>query len=126
MTESAARARTFVETLEARDWDSWTALLSPDVVYEMPQSRERIRGRDRYLRFNTTYPGDWHLEPKLVIGDETRAVVWFTWRVGADDSGDAQVFLEFDPDGLITRVTDFWPEPYAPPERADPELFERW
>jgi hypothetical protein len=35
------------------------------------------------------------------------------------------VFLEFDADGLITRVTDFWPEPYEPPERPA-GLVERW
>ena len=28
------------------------------MVYEIPQSRERIRGRDRYLQFNQEYPGD--------------------------------------------------------------------
>jgi hypothetical protein len=126
VNDTADRARSFVETLEARDWDSWTGLLSPDVTYEMPQTRERIRGRDHYLRFNTTYPGDWHLEPKVVIGDDVRAVVWFGWRVGDGDSGDAQVFLEFDASGLVTRVTDFWPEPYDPPQRVDPSLFERW
>ena len=45
-------------------------LLDPDVVYEIPQSRERIRGRDRYVTFNAEYPGDWHLEPRVVLGDE--------------------------------------------------------
>jgi hypothetical protein len=126
MTETVDRARAFLATLEVRDWDGWAALLSPDVVYEMPQTRERIRGRDRYLRFNVTYPGDWHLSPKVVIGDDARAVLWFDWRIGDDESGQAQVFLEFDGNGLITRVTDFWPEPYDPPERTDPSLFERW
>ncbi len=42
-----------------------------------------------------------------------------------DESGDAQVFFEFDADGLISRVTDFWPEPYDPPERPA-GLMERW
>ena len=42
----------FIASLEARDWDDWAALLHPAVVYEIPQSRERIRGRDRYLRLN--------------------------------------------------------------------------
>jgi len=130
MPDTAALARRFVETLEARDWDAWSALLSPDVVYEMPQTGERIRGRDSYREFNETYPGDWHLQPKVVIGDGVRAVVWFDWRLraeesGADETGDAQVFLEFDDNGLITRVTDFWLEPYDPPERA-PGLIERW
>jgi ketosteroid isomerase-like protein len=46
----------FITSLEARDWEAWAALLDPDVVYEIPQSRERIRGRDRYLQFNQEYP----------------------------------------------------------------------
>ena len=124
MTDTAALARAFVTTLEARDWDAWEALMSPDVVYEIPQSRERIRGRAAYREFNETFPGDWHLEPKVVIGDAERAVVWFGWRVG-EEAADAQVFLDFGADGLITKVTDFWPEPYDPPERAT-DVLERW
>jgi hypothetical protein len=91
--------------------------MTADVVYEMPQTRERIRGRAAYRQFNESYPGEWHFTPKVVIGDDSRAVGWFAWRLG-DDSGDAQVFLDFDADGLVTRVTDFWPEPYDPPERV--------
>lgn len=125
MVDTARLARTFVETLEARDWAAWVALLSLDVIYEIPQSRERIRGREAYREFNATYPGEWHLTPKVVIGDGVRAVVWFDWRVGDEEGGDAQVFLEFDDDGLITQVTDFWPEPYDPPARTE-GLVERW
>jgi hypothetical protein len=66
-------AERFIASLEARDWEAWAALLHPDVIYEIPQSRERIRGRDRYLRFNQEYPGDWHLRPKVVIADEQHA-----------------------------------------------------
>jgi hypothetical protein len=51
-------AERFITSLEARDWDVWAGLLRPAVVYEIPQSRERIRGRDRYLQFNQEYPGD--------------------------------------------------------------------
>ncbi|MFC7495837.1 MULTISPECIES: nuclear transport factor 2 family protein [unclassified Nocardioides] len=116
MTDTAALARAFVQTLDARDWDAWTALLDPEVVYLLPQTRERISGRAAYLEFNQTYPGDWSLRPKVVIADAERAVVWFEWSVGAERS-EAQVFLEFGGDGLVTRVTDFWPESYDPPER---------
>jgi hypothetical protein len=86
------------------------------VIYEIPQSRERIRGRDRYLRFNQEYPGDWHLRPKIVIADERHGVAWFEWRLN-DRTDDAMAFFEFSGE-LITRVTDFWPEPYGPFERA--------
>jgi len=37
-------AERFIASLEARDWEGWAALLHPGVVYEIPQSRERIRG----------------------------------------------------------------------------------
>ena len=116
-------AERFIASLEARDWDAWAALLHPAVVYELPQSRERIRGRDRYLRFNQEYPGDWHLRPKVTIADERHGVVWFEWLLdGRTD--DAMAFFEFA-GGLITRVTDFWPEPYEPPPGRE-HLVERW
>ena len=116
-------AERFIATLEARDWDAWVALLHPAVVYEIPQSRERIRGRDRYLRFNQEYPGDWHLRPKVTIADDRHGVVWFEWSLD-DQTDNAMAFFEFA-DGLITRVTDFWPEPYEPPSGRE-HLVERW
>lgn len=128
MIDTAALAERFLTTLEARDWESWQKLLSEDVVYELPQTRERIRGRAAYLKFNETYPGDWHLTPKVIIGDAQRAVIWFGWEARSpegDESGDAQVFFEFDEAGVITKVTDFWPEPYEPPARPE-GLIERW
>ena len=92
-------AERFIARLEARDWDAWAGLLHPAVVYEIPQSRERIRGRDRYLRFNRDYPGDWHLRPKVTIADERHGVVWFEWLLdGRCD--DAVAFFEFA-DGLF-------------------------
>ncbi|MFJ2759739.1 nuclear transport factor 2 family protein [Nocardioides sp. NPDC087217] len=116
MSDNSALGRRYLELLEARDWDAWTALLATDVVYDMPQTRELIKGRASFLEFNQTYPGEWHLTPKVVIADDERAVVRFDWRMG-DESGESQTFLEIDA-GRITRVTDFWPEAYNPPERT--------
>jgi ketosteroid isomerase-like protein len=114
----------FIETLEARDWEGWAALLHPDVVYEIPQSRERIRGRDRYLRFNQEYPGDWHLRIKVAIADNEHGVAWFGWELPGTEPADGMAFFAFS-DGLITSVTDFWPEPYEPPPGRE-HLVERW
>ena len=116
-------AERFITSLEARNWGVWAGLLHPAVVYEIPQSRERIRGRDRYLQFNQEYPGDWHLRPKVTIADERHGVVWFEWLLDGR-ADDAMAFFEFA-DGLITRVTDFWPEPYEPPPGRE-HLVERW
>jgi SnoaL-like domain len=113
----------FITSLEARDWDTWAGLLHPDVVYEIPQTRERIRGRDRYLQFNREFPGDWHLRPKVIIADDRNGVVWFDWLLdGGRDDGMA--FFEIA-DGLIVRITDLWPEPYEPPSGRE-HLAERW
>jgi len=113
----------FITSLEARDWDTWAGLLHPDVVYEIPQTRERIRGRDRYLRLNQEFPGNWHLRPKVIIADDHNGVVWFDWLLdgGRDD---AMAFFEIA-DGLIVRITDFWPVPYEPPPGRE-HLAERW
>jgi hypothetical protein len=49
--------------------------------------------------------------------------VWFEWRLDGDVD-DAMAFFEFT-DGLITRVTDFWPERYVPPPGRE-DIVERW
>jgi ketosteroid isomerase-like protein len=102
----------YVERLEARDWDGVTALLAEAVVYEMPQTRERITGRQKFMRFNVEYPSDWHLAIRRVVAEGAHAAIWLDVR---DDGRpvDAIVWLDTD-DGQITRVTDYWPE------RSDP------
>lgn len=122
--ETRRAASEYVARLEARDWPGVTALLDADVVYEMPQTRERIRGRDAFLRFNTAYPGDWHLTPRRVVADGRFAALWLDTRVG-DERQDACVWLEVGDDGLITRVVDYWPDPYEPPAGRE-HLVERY
>jgi hypothetical protein len=123
MTDGKELVAAFVQRLEARDWAGLAELLDPDVVYEIPQSRERIRGRDRYVTFNAEYPGDWHLEPQVVLGDDRNGSVLFRWILG-DESSLAIAFFEFL-DDRITKITDFWPQPYEPPPGRE-HLVERW
>jgi ketosteroid isomerase-like protein len=114
----------YVDSTEQRDWPRLGALLSEDVVYEMPQTRERIRGRPAFLRFNQEYPGDWHLQARRILADGGHAAAWLDARVGAEHQ-DACVWFELSGDGLITRVVDYWPEPYDPPSGRE-HLVERW
>jgi len=102
----------YIERLEARNWDGVTALLAEDVVYEMPQTRERITGREMFMRFNVEYPSDWHLAIRRVVAEGPFAAIWLDVR---DDGKpvDAIVWLDTE-DGRITRVTDYWPD------RAEP------
>lgn len=54
---------------EARDWSAFGATLAEGVVYDLPQTRERILGKERYLRFNQEYPGDWHVRVERIVAD---------------------------------------------------------
>ena len=113
----------FADRLERRDWVGLAELLHAEVIYEVPQTRERIRGRDRYVQFNAEYPGDWHIAPKVVLGDERDGSLLFEWELDGDQAL-AIAYFEVD-GGLITKITDFWPEPYDPPAGRE-HLTERW
>jgi ketosteroid isomerase-like protein len=124
--DETARSRAVVEkyfaTMAARDWDAFGTVLSDDVVYEMPQTEERITGRDKYLRFNRDYPGDWTCTVTRLIVDGTTAAGSMNFTVGEQEMV-GLVYLELR-DGLIVHITDFWPEPYEPPTGRE-HLVER-
>jgi ketosteroid isomerase-like protein len=101
--------------LNARDWTGLGALLDDDILYEVPQTRERVRGREAYIDFNRTFPGDWSLEIKRLIVDSTRGAAELISRVDGEAS-DAVVFFEFR-DDRISQITDYWPGRYDPPTR---------
>jgi ketosteroid isomerase-like protein len=108
--------RRYFEAMAERDWDAFGELVAEDVVYELPQTGERITGREAYVRFNREYPGDWVLEVTRLVVEEDRAAASMNFTVG-DERMVGVVFLEVA-GGLISRVTDFWPEAYeAPPGR---------
>jgi limonene-1,2-epoxide hydrolase len=123
MTDARDLVTKFADRLERRDWEAFAQVLHPDVVYELPQTRERIRGRDRYVTFNAEFPGDWHVEPQVILGDDRDGSMLFRWRLDGEGSL-AIAFFEVAGD-LITKVTDFWPEPYDPPPGRE-HLVERW
>ena len=122
--DAADTARRFYGTLEARDWAAFAALLADDVVYEVPQTRERVRGRDAYVRFNADFPGDWHLSLRRVVADGDQVAVWATSTTDGEEQ-DNVAFLTLDADGRVATVTDFWPDPYEPPA-GRPDVVERF
>ena len=115
----------YVTHADAREWDAFDALLRPEVVYEVPQSRERVHGREALRAFNTAYPGDWHLGLAESYADNEGGVARLDWRIGVGETDTAIVFFRFDDDGMIVRITDWWPEPYEPPAGRD-HLVERY
>jgi hypothetical protein len=123
VTDTKELVASFADRLERRDWVGLAEVLDPNVVYEIPQTRERIRGRERYVTFNAEYGGDWHIEPQVVLGDDHNGSLLFRWTLGGESSL-AIAFFEAA-DDKITRVVDFWPEPYEPPPGRE-HLVERW
>jgi len=100
---------------EARDWAAFGDLIAEDVVYEAPQTRERVRGRAAYLRFNSEgFPGDWHVAVQRIVGQGPHAASWIQ-MTEASDRYPGLCYFDLDSDGRIARITDFWPEPYEPP-----------
>lgn len=124
MVDHADTVRRYWAAADARDWDAFAATLSPDVVYETPQTRERVTGRAAYVRFNRDYPGDWHLTITRLVTDDEGAVSETAFDVGGG-SMTGICFFTFDVDGLVATVRDYWPEPYDPPPGRE-HLVERY
>lgn len=118
--------RAYWTAAEERDWEAFAALVAEDVVYEAPQTRERVRGRIAYVRFNREgFPGEWHLQIVKILGGDRAAASWIdlTYEDGTTQPGLS--FFDIDRADRIARITDFWPEPYElPPGRA--HLVERY
>jgi predicted ester cyclase len=110
---------------EARDWNAFGALLADEVIYRGPQTREQVRGRDAYIRFNVEgFPYDWHVIVQRIVGEGQRAASW-TEFTGPEGTQPGLCFFDLADDGKIALITDFWPEPYElPANRA--HLVERY
>lgn len=107
----------------ARDWKTFASLLDENMLYEVPQTRERIRGGAGYLDLFRTWPGQWHAEIRQIIVEGNSAVCVIAFFADGEEMTGI-TFFEFS-DGLIVRATDCWPDPYEPPERMS-AFFERY
>jgi len=124
MSDAHGVVAAFWAAVAARDWQAFGALLADEVVYEAPQTRERVRGREAYVRFNAEYPGDWQVVVERVVGEGPHAASWIRFRVdGSEQQGIC--FFDLAADGRIVRLFDFWPEPYEPPPGRE-HLVERF
>jgi ketosteroid isomerase-like protein len=104
----------FFERLEHLSAEAEYELRHPDYVMEMPQSGERIRGREAMRAFQEAYPNPPTIQPRRVVGSGD------VWVIEArSDYGEGGVFhvvmiVEFR-DGRIWRDTRYYAEPFDPP-----------
>jgi len=116
----------FWRTMNENDWPAAGRLLHDDYVLDWPQSGERIRGRDNFVAVNAHYPaaGRWRFTVRRLVADEQGAASDVTVTDGALTARAVSLFEVRD--GLIWRVTEYWPDPFEPAawraqwvERAD-------
>jgi ketosteroid isomerase-like protein len=116
---SSARATVerFWSLMASNDFASAAEVLAgEDFVLEWPQSKERIRGAANFARMNAEYPahGRWTFEVhRIVDGGEHEAVSDVSISDGVQHARAISFFTVAG--GRITRLVEYWPEPYAAP-----------
>jgi ketosteroid isomerase-like protein len=107
----------FFERLQHLSAEAEYELRHPDYVMEMPQSGERIRGRDAMRAMQEAYPEHANpptIQPRRVVG---AGDVWVV--EGASDYGGGQIFFVADivefRDGKILRETRYYAQPFEAP-----------
>ena len=107
-------AREFWRLMGTNNFSSVAAVLAPEFVLEWPQTRERIRGAERFAQMNQEYPahGPWRFTINRLVGSESEAVSDVTVTDGAR-TGRAITFFTVA-HGKVTRLVEFWPERSAP------------
>jgi ketosteroid isomerase-like protein len=89
-------------------------LRHPDFVMEMPQSGERIIGRENMRSMQEMYPGPPSIELRRLVGSGD------VWVVEARSDYDGRIYraviiVEFR-DGKIVRETRYYADPFEAPE----------
>lgn len=108
--------REFWRLMATNDFHAVTAVLADDLIVEWPQSRERMRGADTFARMNTEYPttGTWTFQIDRLVATEHEVVTAVSLTDGTQSATPVSFFTVAD--GRITRMVEFWPEPFPPAE----------
>ena len=101
--------------MATNDFPAVAVVLAEEFVLEWPQSKERIRGADRFARMNREYPahGPWQFTVNRIVGDESEAVSDVAVTDGVQTARVISFFTVVQ--GKVSRLVEFWPQPYASP-----------
>jgi ketosteroid isomerase-like protein len=84
-------------------------LLHDDFVFELPQSGERIRGRDNFIAMNAHYPGQWRIRIQRAVAQGDQVVTQCEVSDGATTVHAVSFFTVRD--GQISHIWEYWPDP---------------
>jgi len=117
MTDSSPTSvvREFWRLMGTNDFHSVSDVLASEFVLEWPQSNERIRGAERFARMNQEYPanGSWAFTLNRLVAGNGEVVSDVSVSDGVQTARAISFFTIVA--GKITRLVEFWPEPYAAP-----------
>jgi ketosteroid isomerase-like protein len=121
MDEADVRAL-FSRLFEHMSADEEYDVRHPDYVMEIPQSGERIRGRENMRLMQANYPGPPTIQLRRVVGAGD------VWVVEGRSDYDGRIYhvamiVEFR-DGKIVRETRYYADPFDAPEWRS-QLVER-
>lgn len=108
--------REFWRLMASNDFHSVKAVLAQEFVMDWPQSRERIRGADSFARMNAEYPttGHWQFRVNRLVASANEVVTQVSVTDGTQSAEPVSFFTVAA--GKITRLVEYWPEPFAAPE----------
>jgi ketosteroid isomerase-like protein len=106
--------REFWSLMATNAFDSVQRVLSPEFVAEWPQSKERIRGGERFARMNAEYPtkGHWSFKVNRLVASEREVVTQVSITDGQQSAEPISFFTVVD--GKVTQLVEYWPEPFVP------------
>jgi len=90
-------------------------IFADDAVIEWPQSGERIRGKAQIVALHEASPTTVDFDIRRTIGCADLWVTETTIRYDGARPTRAVFIMEFR-DGKVVRETDYFGEPFAPPE----------
>jgi ketosteroid isomerase-like protein len=104
----------FWRLMNANDFFAVSTVLADDFTLEWPQSKERIRGPERFARMNSEFPakGRWKFTVNRIVGADDEAVSDVSVTDGFRHDRAVSFFTLRD--GRISRIVEYWPEPFAP------------
>ncbi len=105
----------FWRQMATNDFHAVSAVLADDFVLDWPQSNERIRGPARFVQMNQEYPahGPWRFTIHRLVASATEVVTDVSVTDGVQHARALSFFTVAE--GKVTRLEEFWPEPYAAP-----------
>jgi ketosteroid isomerase-like protein len=112
-TSSESVVREFWRLMATNDFHSVRAVLAQEFVVEWPQSKERIRGGENFARMNAEYPaaGRWQFQVNRLVASGETVVTQVSVTDGTQHAEPISFFTVGS--GKITRLVEYWPEPFA-------------